>query len=118
VLLLLVLMLAQVALGLFAVDVDGIESGPLSIHVSFDTGRLCAEWHHRIFTALQVFIGLHIVAVLFYVGVKKENLIGAMIGGTRGYGSQPAEPVQFASWVRFVIALLVAGATAWFLTRE
>ena len=118
VLALLLLMLVQVGLGLFAVDLDGIESGPLAIHVSFDTGRLCARWHHTIFTALKVFIGLHIAAVLFYVFVKKENLIGAMIGGTRGYESQPAEPVRFASWVRIVVALGVAAAIAWFLTRE
>jgi cytochrome b len=118
VLVLLVLMLAQVASGLFTVDVDGIESGPLSAHVSFETGRLFAKWHHAIFTALQAFIGVHIAAVLFYVIVKRENLIGAMIGGTRGYGSQPAEPVRFASWGRFIVALGVAGAAAWFLTRE
>jgi cytochrome b len=117
VLALLLLLLAQVALGLFAVDVDGIESGPLSAHVSFETGRLCAKWHHSIFTALQVFIALHIAAVLFYVVAKKENLVGAMLGGTRGYVSQPAEPVQFASWARLILALLVAGAAAWYLTR-
>jgi cytochrome b len=118
VLALLLLMLAQVALGLFAVDIDGIESGPLAIHVSFETGRLCAEWHHTLFGALQIFIGLHIAAVLFYVFVKRENLIGAMLGGTRGYESQPAEPVWFASWMRIVLAVAIAGATAWFLTRE
>jgi cytochrome b len=118
VLVLLVLMLVEVALGLFAVDIDGIESGPLSIHVSFETGRVCAQWHHTLFTALQVFIGLHIAAVLFYVFVKKENLVGAMLSGTRGYESQPAEPVRFASWVRLIVALGVAGATAWFLTRD
>ena len=118
VLVLLLLMLAQVTLGLFAVDIDGIESGPLAIHVSFETGRRCAEWHHTIFTALQAFIGLHIAAVLFYGFVKKENLLGAMIGGTRGYESQPAEPVQFASWARFVVAVAIAGAIAWWLTRE
>src|SRR5690242_6646079 len=39
VLTLLLLLLAQVTLGLFAVDIDGIESGPLSSHVSFGTGR-------------------------------------------------------------------------------
>ncbi|MES1262768.1 MAG: cytochrome b/b6 domain-containing protein, partial [Peristeroidobacter soli] len=45
VLALLGLLLAQIVLGLFAVDVDGIESGPLSLYVSFETGRACAEWH-------------------------------------------------------------------------
>ena len=39
VLALIVLLVTQVALGLFAVDVDGIESGPLSTYVSFEMGR-------------------------------------------------------------------------------
>src|SRR5688572_22217569 len=35
---LLLAMIVQVSLGLFATDIDGIESGPLSHLVSFDTG--------------------------------------------------------------------------------
>jgi cytochrome b len=118
VLTLLALLLAQVALGLFAVDVDGIESGPLSAHVSFETGRACAKWHHTIFTALQVFVALHVLAVAWYVLVKKENLLGAMFSGRRGYLSQPAEEVRFASRLRFVVAVVSAAAIAWFVTRE
>src|SRR4051812_34776507 len=52
VLALIVLLLAQVALGLFTVDVDGIESGPLSLYVSFEAGRLAAKWHARVFDVL------------------------------------------------------------------
>lgn len=114
---LLLLMIAQVALGLFAVDVDGIESGPLSSHVSFETGRVCAHWHGVVFNALLVFAGVHVIAVLIYL-LKGENLISAMIGGKRSYESEPAEPVRFASWLRFVIALVIAVAIAWFVTRE
>lgn len=117
VLTLLVLLVAQVVLGLFAVDVDGIESGPLSSHVSFEAGRVCAEWHHAIFTALQVFVALHVAAVLYYVFVRRENLIGAMLGGKRGYLAQPAEEVQMASWVRFVVAVVIAAAITWVVTR-
>ena len=117
VLVLLALLITQMALGLFAVDVDGIESGPLSSHVSFETGRLCARWHHSIFTALQLFIGLHIAAVLYYVFVKKQDLVGAMFGGRRGYESQPVEEVAFASWQRLVIAVAIAGALAWLVAR-
>src|SRR5688572_9427395 len=73
---LLALLAAQIVLGLFAVDVDGIESGPLSTYVSFEVGRLAAKWHHRMFDALTWLIGLHVAAVLFYVLVKKQNLIG------------------------------------------
>lgn len=118
VLALLSLLLAQIVLGLFAVDVDGIESGPLAIHVSFETGRLCARWHHRVFTALEVFVALHVIAVAYYVFVKKENLVGAMFSGSRRYRSEPAEPVAFASWPRIIVVIAIAAAIAWFVTRE
>lgn len=118
VLALLLLLALQIALGLFAVDVDGIESGPLSTHVSFETGRAMAEWHETIFVALQWLIGLHIVAVLFYVLVKKENLIGAMFSGRREYAEQPAEPVKFAGIARFIVGVVIAVVATWFLTRE
>src|SRR5262249_26038896 len=42
----------QIVLGLFAVDVDGIESGPLSEYVSFDAGRAAAHWHDTVFNVL------------------------------------------------------------------
>src|SRR6266436_139168 len=45
VLALLGLLLGQVVLGLFCVDVDGLESGPLSHWVSFETARTCARLH-------------------------------------------------------------------------
>jgi cytochrome b len=52
VLALLGLLLAQVTLGLFSVDVDGIESGPLSHWVSFDAGRECSLLHQLGFVVL------------------------------------------------------------------
>jgi cytochrome b len=118
VVILLGLLLAQIVLGLFAVDVDGIESGPLSIYVSFDAGRVAAHWHHTLFDALLFLIGLHVAAVLFYLFYKKENLIAAMVHGMRTFpGEQPA-PVKSASWLRFVVGVLLAGALTWMLTRD
>ena len=115
---LLLLLVAQVVFGLFAVDTDGIESGPLSTHVSFDTGRRFAGLHHLTFNLLLVLVSLHVLAVGFYVLVKKQNLIGAMFGGTRSYDSQPAEPVRFASWARIILGIVIAAAIAWYLSRD
>lgn len=77
------LLLLQPVLGLFAVDIDGIESGPLSHLVSFDTGRKLAEWHNTIFNILLALIGMHIAAVLFYLFYKRQNLIASMWSGRR-----------------------------------
>jgi cytochrome b len=82
VVILLICLLSQTLLGLFAVDVDGIESGPLSYLVSFDAGRAAAKLHGRVFHLLEVFIALHLLAILFYRFYKRQNLSAAMIFGS------------------------------------
>ncbi len=110
---LIVLLLVQVGLGLFAVDVDGIESGPLSMYVDFDTGRTCAGLHNLIFKILQIVILVHVLAVLFYLVFKKENLIGAMVTGKRRYSVEGIAPVTAASWVRLIVGVLLATGLTW-----
>lgn len=77
----LTLLCVQVIAGLFAVDVDGIESGPLSYLVDFDQGRAAAAIHSMSFNVLLALIVLHIGAILFYLAVKDRNLIKAMVSG-------------------------------------
>lgn len=48
----LAVMLVQVGLGLFASDLDGLESGPLSHLVSFEASRAAAELHETVFREL------------------------------------------------------------------
>jgi cytochrome b len=116
VLALIVVMLFQVALGLFAVDVDGIESGPMSLYVSFETGRAAAEWHERVFNLLMGLIVLHVIAIGWYRFVKKEKLLEAMLHGARAY---PAvlPPVQGASAGRLVLGVVLATALTWAVSR-
>lgn len=78
---LLTLLMSQVTLGLFSVDVDGVESGPWSRFVSFDSGRACAHAHHIVFKTLLVFIALHLAAILFHWVVKRDNLVRPMLTG-------------------------------------
>jgi len=111
------LLLAQVTLGLFAVDVDGIESGPLSTYVSFDAGRVAAEWHEGVFDVLSWLIGLHVAAVLYYVFIRKENLVAAMFHGKRAYSGEQPAPMQPASPLRFVVGALLAGLLTFAVTR-
>ena len=80
---LLLALATQVATGLFSVDVDGLESGPLAVLVSFDTGRQLAEIHELNFNLLAVLIALHVTAVALYHFVLKANLVGPMITGRR-----------------------------------
>jgi cytochrome b len=73
-------LLAQTALGLFAIDEDN-NAGPLNYMVSYDAGRQIAHWHHVVFNVLLYLVGLHLAAVAFYTIFKRENLIGAMLTG-------------------------------------
>jgi cytochrome b len=112
---LLVLLLAQIVLGLFAVDVDGMESGPLSLYVSFEAGRLAAQWHEWVFNALMIVVLLHVLAVLFYL-FRRQNLVGAMITGTRSFDS-PVEPVSSGSWIRLIIGIVLVTGLTWAVSK-
>jgi cytochrome b len=111
----LLVLVAQTVTGLFAVDIDAFEAGPLSDRVDFDTGRLFAKWHHWSFTTLQVLVVLHLAAVAFYLFYKRANLIGPMITGYRRFRTDPG--LVFAPLWRAVVATLVAAAFAWWVSK-
>ena len=113
VVLLLGLVLAVAGLGLFAVDVDGLYSGPLSSYVSFRAGRHIAHLHYKWFNLLLAAIGLHIAAVMFYLAYKRQNLISPMVSGWRsGAGDSPGT-FQAAPLWRLVPGAVIASAVVW-----
>jgi cytochrome b len=115
VLAILTVLIVQVVTGLFAVDIDGLESGPLSDRVSFDTGRLLAHWHHLSFSALQALVALHLAAVAFYLAYKRSNLVGPMITGRARFASDPG--LRFAPAWRVLVVAALAALAAWFAAR-
>jgi cytochrome b len=114
---LLVLLMAQIVLGLFAVDIDGIESGPLSLYVSFEAGRVAAHWHCDVFNVLLGLIALHLVAVAWYVFFRKQPLVSAMVHGRRAYPVPAPAPARTASLVRLAIGIVIALVLTWMVTR-
>ena len=104
VLVLLGLLALQVVTGLFAVDLDGLESGPLSYLVDFDRGRIAAQIHEVSFNALLTASAIHVVAILYYLTFQRRNLIGAMISG---YQSGGGTMVHAPLW-RLIAAIGVA----------
>jgi cytochrome b len=115
VLAILAVLIAQTVTGLFAVDIDAIEAGPLSDRVDFDTGRLFAKWHHWSFWALEALVVLHVAAVVFYLAYKRANLVGAMITGRQRFTEDPA--LSFAPLWRAALAAAAAAAAAWFVAK-
>ncbi|QGP81354.1 Ni/Fe-hydrogenase 1 b-type cytochrome subunit [Sphingobium sp. CAP-1] len=108
------LLVIQVVLGMFAVDIDGMESGPFSWLVEFDTGRLAARCHGVVFNILLAFIALHIAAIAYYQFYRRNNLVGAMITGSKAWsGERPT--LRFAPGWLAVAIMLACGGLFWFL---
>lgn len=108
---------ALVTAGLFSIDVDGIESGPLSDYISFDAGRTASELHETAFNVVLGLVGLHIIAIVFYLGYKRLNLVAPMITGRRA--SSPAEQAEDVRWspVLALVGLAAAAAITWAVSK-
>ena len=109
VLAMLLLLLTQVGLGLFAIDEDAIYGGPLSHLVSYDTARTLAHRHETVFWILVGLIALHVLAILYYLLVKRDDIVTPMITGRRKAADGEAPLVPAPLW-RFLLSVAVAGA--------
>ncbi|MFZ1201896.1 MAG: cytochrome b/b6 domain-containing protein [Desulfobacterales bacterium] len=101
-------LLVQAGTGLFAND-DIMTEGPLYGWVSKATSDMLTdvhEWNQALIVAL---VAVHVLAILFYFVVKRENLLSPMITGRRPWqGTAPAPAGR--TWSAAVIAAAAAGA--------
>lgn len=118
VLVMLGLVLAVVVLGLFAVDVDGLYSGPLSSYVSFHDGRHLAHLHYKVFNALLAIIALHLLAVIFYYVHKRHNLVFPMISGRHKAVADLQDEIQVAPLWRFLAGAVSVTAFVWAVSKS
>jgi cytochrome b len=110
VILMLAVLLAMPLLGLFAVDTDGVESGPLSWLVSFKLGRRAAHWHEDVFAILQALVAVHVAAIVYYAFWKKQDLVAPMVTGYRRLSREAAAGIRLAASWRALPGLLLATA--------
>lgn len=101
------LLIAQASLGIFSVDVDGLNEGPLSFLVSYDAARNAAELHAIVVDLLLVLVGLHLAAVLFHLVYKRENLTATMLTG-RARLAEGETPPRLVSDRRALLILVLA----------
>lgn len=116
VLALLALLLAQGLTGLFAND-QIFEVGPLYGYVTQATSDALTTWHKRIVDWLLVAAALHVLAVIGYLVLRRENLIAPMITGRKPAARVGAEQGIPGSrpWLALALLALVGGALAWVL---
>jgi cytochrome b len=112
----LALLAGETTLGLFTVDVDGDQPGPLAKFISFDQGRAVAGWHHWAFNALLALIGLHLLAIAFYAVVKRDNLVGPMLTGAKSHPAEAAPMTPAPLW-RLAAAVAVSVVITFLIVR-
>ena len=102
----------QVASGLFSVG-DDLAEGPLAALLSYENTELAFNIHKWMFNVLLVVIGLHIVAVLFYVLFLRKRLIRPMISGRIQIGASTQSLQAGSLWAAFVVAVVSLAITVW-----
>lgn len=107
---LLIALAAQLTLGLFSIDEDSLEGGPLTAFISFDTGRRIAHLHHLVFWLLFALIVLHLAAIGVYA-LRRRNLVGPMITGVATAPPDLDTPPLVAAWRVAPAAAVAAGLT-------
>jgi cytochrome b len=109
VLLLLVLILAQAATGLFSND-DISTEGPLYRYVSKEFSDQLTGLHKLNVKILYGMVALHVAAVLYHLLWRGENLVRAMFTGNKDMpAGEPGHGLRFSSpWLALVLLIAVA----------
>jgi cytochrome b len=116
VLAMLILLAVQVGLGLFASDEDNLYSGPLSRHVTEETSHILRDRHEMVFYILLGFIILHVAAILYYLVVRRDNLVTPMVTGRRAAPMSGEEMTGAPLW-RFLVAVVLAAGLTWIVSN-
>jgi cytochrome b len=101
-----------VGAGLFAND-DIAFHGQLFSLVDKSLSDKLSGVHALAFNFLAVLLVLHIAAIIFYVRVKKHNLVVPMLTGKVVVPKDQAVSVVKAGVLRVLVALAIAGVVVW-----
>jgi cytochrome b len=114
-----VVMLAALALqastGLFVNDEIATE-GPLAQYVSLATSLFLTRIHRLNQWVLVALVSLHVLAVLFYLFAKRDNLIAPMIHGHKTWSRNGTLSVPNRTAAALAI-VCVAAVSVWLLVR-
>ncbi len=108
------LLAAQAGTGLFSND-DIAFNGPLSGLIDKELSDRLTGLHHQLSNILLLLMGLHIAAIVFYVWLKKNNLVKPMLTGWKEIKSSDTanhtgknSVARKGSAIALVAALLIA----------
>jgi cytochrome b len=109
VLVMLLVLLVQVGTGLFSND-DGDTEGPLAKFVEKSTSDYLSGIHAKNFNVLLALMGLHVLAIIAYAAIKRQNLALPMITGKKRLPAATPAPRMMHPLLALLIALLAAAA--------
>jgi len=110
-------LLVQVGTGLFANDDIAFE-GPLFDLIDKTFSDRMTGWHNTSVNLLLTLIVLHLVAIVFYRWVKKNNLVIPMLTGKKKVPKALATAVHRTPAVavgplRFILSLIISCTVVW-----
>ncbi|WP_376093024.1 cytochrome b/b6 domain-containing protein [Roseomonas sp. CCTCC AB2023176] len=114
VLVLLAVMLVQAVTGLFS-DTGILDRGPLASFVSGAWSDRLTAVHHVTFNLILALAALHVLAVLAYAVLKRQDLVRPMVTGEKRLPAEdlPKAPRLGPAWLALLLlAIAAAGSTA------
>jgi len=102
----------QAAVGLFLVQEDYGFEGPLSRHVSRAVSDRLAAIHAANFYVIATLVTLHVAAVVFYAVAKRQDLVGAMLSGTKRLAAGREGEASRGGGALAAAAIAIASAAA------
>ena len=116
VLVMLLLLAVQVGTGLFAND-DVVTEGPLAYSVDKSTSDWLSHVHAVNFTLIEIAIALHIIAVLTYAVLKRQDLVLPMLTGRKRLPAHLPHPRMVSLWRAAVVLVIAAAAVTWLVNH-
>jgi cytochrome b len=111
VLVLLALLLVQALTGLCAND-DIMNEGPLAHIVGKSWSNWLSNIHSINFTLIEIAIALHVLAVLTYAVLKRQDLVRPMVTGRKRLPAGMRGPWIASPWLAIPLLALAAAAVA------
>jgi cytochrome b len=109
VLLMLLAVMVQAVTGLFAND-DVLTEGPLVQWIAKETSDWITTIHRYNFYVVLGLVAAHILAVLYYLFYKSENLVKAMFTGYKALPAAPAGARIAGTWLALVVLAIAVSA--------
>jgi len=107
------LLALQAGTGLVAND-DIAFTGPLYSLIDEDLALRLTGFHKQLSWVLLGFLGLHLAAIVFYVRIKKDNLVTPMVTGWKEVKLEHAPTVKHrSSLLALAVALLITAAAVY-----